>query len=321
MRIFVTGASGFIGSAVVAELIGAGHQVVGLARSDSSAQAVADAGADVQRGGLDDLDSLRQAAESTDGTIHLAFRHDFNDFANSAELDRRAIEALGETLAGSDRPLVVAAGIIGLLPGQTLTEEHPVPPGTPRFSEQATLGFTDRGVRTAVVRLPPSVHGEGDHGFVPELIQVARDKGASAYVGDGANRWPAVHRFDAARAFRLAAESAPAGSVLHAIGDEGVQARAIAETIGKHLDVPATSVATEESYDHFGWIGPLFSFDAPATSTITRKLLDGNPARSGCSTISTPGTTSTTAPHSKPTDSQGNSRVPRVPARGHSRSA
>ena len=281
MRIFVTGASGFIGSAVVVELIAAGHQVVGLARSDSSVRAVVNAGADVQRGSLDDPDSLRQGAEKTDGTIHLAFNHDFSDFAAGAELDRRAIEVLGDSLAGSDRPLVVAGGILWLSPGTTLTEDRAAPPELPRFSEAAVLGLTDRGVRTAVVRLPPSVHGEGDHGFVPYLIQVAREKRVSAYPGDGSNRWPAVHRLDAARAFRLAVENAPAGSVIQAVGDEGVPVRSIAETIGTHLDVPVTSVAVESAYDHFGWIGPLFSVDAPATSHRTRELLHWQPSHPG----------------------------------------
>ncbi len=226
---------------------------------------------------LDDPDSLRQGAEKTDGTIHLAFNHDFSDFAAGAGLDRQAIEVLGDALAGSDRPLVVAGGILWLSPGTTLTEDQPAPPELPRFSEATVLGLTDRGVRTAVVRLPPSVHGEGDHGFVPQLITVARDKGVSAYVGDGANRWPAVHRLDAARAFRLAVEEAPAGSVIQAVDDEGVTTRSIAETIGRHLDVPVTSVAPEEAYDHFGWIGPLFSVDAPATGKRTQELLGWRP--------------------------------------------
>lgn len=281
MRIVVTGATGFIGSAVVAELIDAGHQVVGLARSDASAQAVAAAGAEVHRGSLDDPDTLRPAAESADGVIHLAFRHDFDDFGASAELDRRAIEVLGEALAGSDRPLVVAGGILWLSPDGVLTEDQTAPPDLPRFSEAAVLGLTDHGVRTAVVRLPPSVHGAGDHGFVPQLIKVAREKGVAASVGDGQNRWPAVHRRDAARAFRLTVESAPAGSVVQAVDDEGVPARAIAEAIGEGLGVPVRSVPVERAYDHFGWIGPLFAVDAPATSTKTRELLDWQPKESG----------------------------------------
>ncbi|WP_123026819.1 SDR family oxidoreductase [Mycolicibacterium stellerae] len=281
MRIFVTGATGFIGSAVVAELIGAGHQVVGLARSDSSAQSVADAGAEVYRGSLDDPDSLRRAAENSDGVIHLAFHHDFDDFLSGAELDRTAIETLGGALAGSDRPLVVAGGILWLSPGNTLTEEQAAPPELPRFSEKAVLEFTDSGVRAAVVRLPPSVHGEGDHGFVPRLIEVAREKGVSAYPGDGTNRWPAVHRLDAAAAFRRAVESAPAGSILQATDDDGVPVREIAETIGRHLGLPVNSIAPDSAYDHFGWIGPLFSVDAPATSTRTRELLGWRPTHSG----------------------------------------
>ncbi|OBB01331.1 3-beta hydroxysteroid dehydrogenase [Mycobacteriaceae bacterium 1482268.1] len=277
MKIFVTGASGFIGSAVVADLLAAGHHVVGLARSDASARSITGAGAEVQRGGLDDLDVLRQAADSADGVIHLAFRHDFDDFGSSAQLDRRAIETLGDALVGSGRPLVVAGGIVGLAPGKTLTEDQPAPPEAPRFSEAAVLGFTGRGVRTSVVRLPPSVHGEGDKGFVPTLIRVAREKGAAAYVGDGANRWPAVHRLDAARAFRLALETAPAGSVIQAVDDEGVPARDIAQIIGTHLQVRVTSVPVEDAYSHFGWIGPLFALDAPASSKRTRQLLGWQP--------------------------------------------
>jgi nucleoside-diphosphate-sugar epimerase len=281
MKFLVTGASGFIGSAVVAELVGAGHHVVGLARSDSSASAITAAGAQARRGSLEDPDSLRRAAEDCDGALHLAYRHDFNDFATGAQMDRRSIEALGDAFAGSGRPLVVAGGILWLAPGEMLTEDRPAPPQLPRFSEAAVLALTDRNVRTAVVRLPPTVHGRGDHGFVPQLIQVARERGVSAYVGDGTNRWPAVHRLDAARAFRLAAESAPAASVIQAVDDEGVPARTIAEAIGKHLDVPVTSVAAEAAFDHFGWIGPLFSVDAPATSRRTRELLGWQPTQAG----------------------------------------
>src|SRR3954471_21683329 len=281
MRIFLTGATGFIGSAVVAELVAARHQVVGLARSDSSAQAVAEAGAGVHLGSLEDPDTLRRAAEASDGVIHLAYHHDFSDFEKGAEMDRRAIEALGDTLAGSNRPLVVAGGILWLSSGQTLTEAHAAPPDLPRFSESATLAFADRGVRAVALRLPPSVHGEGDHGFVPRLIEVARETGISGYPGDGANRWPAVHRLDAARAIRLAVESAPAGSVLHATGDDGVPVRAIAETIGAHLRLTVKSVERDAAYGHFGWIGPLFSVDAPATSTATRQLLGWQPTHAG----------------------------------------
>ena len=281
MRIFVTGATGFIGSAVVAELLDAGHQVVGLARSEASAKAVTDAGAEPHRGSLDDPGSLRAAAENADGVIHLAFHHDFDDFLSGAELDRAAIETLGDSLAGSDRPLVAAGGILWLSPGGALTEDQAAPEELPRFSESTVLGFTDRGVRTAIVRLPPSVHGEGDHGFVPQLITVAREKGAAAYVGDGANRWPAVHRLDAARAFRLTVENASAGSVIHAVDDEGVPARSIGETIAEHLSLPTSSVAEDAAYDHFGWIGPLFAVDSPATSVLTRKLLGWEPTHAG----------------------------------------
>lgn len=281
MRIFVTGASGFIGSAVVAELLGAGHQVVGLARSDASSKAVTRAGAEPFAGSLDDPDSLRRAVDSVDGVIHLAYKHDFDDFAAGAELDRAAIQTLGDALAGSGRPLVAAGGILWLSPGTALTEDQDAPEELPRFSESTVGGYTDDGVRTAIVRLPPSVHGEGDHGFVPRLIEVAREKGVAAYVGDGSNRWPSVHRLDAARAFRLTVESAPAGSVIHAVDDEGVPARDIATVIGRHLGVPVASIAPEEAYDHFGWIGPLFAVDSPATSEQTRKLLDWQPSQTG----------------------------------------
>jgi nucleoside-diphosphate-sugar epimerase len=281
MRVFVTGASGFIGSAVVSELIDAGHQVVGLARSDSSAQAVEAAGAQAHRGDLENLASLRAGAASADGVIHLAFNHDFTDYTGAAETDRRAIETLGEVLAGSDRPFVVTSGLAGFSVGRTMTEDDAVDPDSPRASERAALAFTSRGVRVAVLRLPPSVHGEGDHGFVPRLIDIAREKGISAYPGDGSNRWPAVHRFDAARLFRLALESAPAGARLHAVGDEGVPVREIAGAIGRHLALPVTGIAPEEAFDHFGWLGAFFSMDVPASSILTRELLGWQPTRPG----------------------------------------
>jgi nucleoside-diphosphate-sugar epimerase len=283
LRIFVTGASGFIGSAVVAELLGAGHQVVGLARAEASARAVAAAGAEVHRGSLDDTESLRRGAESTDGTIHLAFRHDYDDFdiAAGSKIDQRAIESLGGALAGSGRPLVVAAGIFGIAPGGVATEDQPGPSEPLRASEPTTLAFTDRGVRTAVLRLPPSVHGEGDHGFVSHLIGIARKTGVSGYPGDGTNRWPSVHRLDAARAIRLATESAPPGTIVHPIDDEGIPVRTIAEVIGRHLGVPVKSIPAEDVFDHFGWIGPLFALDAAATSLRTRELLGWQPTHSG----------------------------------------
>jgi nucleoside-diphosphate-sugar epimerase len=281
MRVFVTGASGFIGSAVVSELIAAGHDVLGLARSDASAQAVEAAGAQVHRGDLENLESLRAGAQAADGVIHLAFNHDFTDYAGAAETDRRAIDTLGGVLAGSDRPFVVTSGLAGFALGRTMTEDDAVDPDSPRASEQAALAFTSRGVRVAVLRLPPSVHGEGDHGFVPRLIDIANEKGVAAYPGDGSNRWPAVHRFDAARLFRLALESAPAGARLHAIGDEGVQVREIAGVIGRHLGLPVTAIAPEQAVDHFGWLGVFFSLDVTASSTLTRELLGWWPTRQG----------------------------------------
>ena len=281
MRVFVTGASGFIGSAVVSELIDAGHQVVGLARSDSSAQAVESAGARAHRGDLENLESLRAGAADADGVIHLAFNHDFTDYTGAAETDRRAIETLGEVLARSDRPFVVTSGLAGFALGRTMTEDDAADPDSPRASEQAALAFTSRGVRVAVLRLPPSVHGEGDHGFVPRLIDIAREKGVSAYPGDGSNRWPAVHRFDAARLFRLALESAPAGARLHAVGDGGVPVREIAGAIGRHLTLPVTGIAPEKAFDHFGWLGGFFSLDVPASSTLTRELLGWQPTQQG----------------------------------------
>jgi nucleoside-diphosphate-sugar epimerase len=281
MRVFVTGASGFIGSAVVSELIDAGHQVLGLARSASSADVVEAAGAHVHRGDLEDLESLRAGAESADGVIHLAFNHDFTDYAGAAETDRRAIDTLGAVLAGSDRPFVVTSGLAGFAFGRTMTEDDAADPDSPRASEHAALAFASRGVRVAVLRLPPSVHGEGDHGFVPRLIDIAREKGVSAYPGDGSNRWPAVHRFDAARLFRLALESAPAGARLHAIGDEGVPVRDIAGTIGRHLSLPVTAIAAETAANHFGWLGVFFSLDVPASSALTRERLGWRPTQTG----------------------------------------
>ena len=232
MRIFVTGATGFIGSAVVRELIDAGHRVVGLARSDKSAAALTAAGADVHRGALGDLDSLRSGAAAADGVIHLAFIHDFSDFAAAAETDRLAIEAIGAALEGSGKPFVVTTGTLTLAPGRLSTEEDAAMPIAHRRSEDAALGMVKRGVRSSVVRLSPSVHGPGDYGFIPNLIDIARTKGVSAYIGDGSNRWPAVHRLDAARLFRMAVEGAPAGSRLHAVGDEGVPHRDITDVIG-----------------------------------------------------------------------------------------
>jgi nucleoside-diphosphate-sugar epimerase len=285
MRVFVTGASGFIGSAIVPELIGAGHEVVGLARSDSSAAAIAAAGAQVQRGTLEDLDVLRAGAASADGVIHTAFIHDFSKMAASAQTDVRAVEAIGAELEGSGKPFVNTSGTGMPEPGRLRTEEDPpntTGAGSHRApSALATLALADRGVRSSLVRLPPSVHGEGDHGFVPFLIAIAREKGVSGYIGDGSNRWPAVHRLDAALLYRLALESAPAGSVLHGVGEEGVPAREIAETIGRHLELPVASIPAEDAGDHFGWIAAFFAADLPASSALTRELLGWQPTHQG----------------------------------------
>ncbi|MYS20006.1 Nucleoside-diphosphate-sugar epimerase [Streptomyces sp. DvalAA-14] len=286
MRIFVTGASGFIGSAVVPELIGAGHKVVGLARSDASAAVLTAAGAEVQRGDLDDLGSLRDGAAGSDGVIHLAFVHDFSAYEKAIRTDLTAIETLGAALEGSDRPLVIASGTLGLSAGgRTATEKDGTAPGqsaSPRAAAaDLTISLAARGVRSSVVRLSPSVHGVGDHGFMAALIGIARAKGVSGYIGDGANRWSAVHRLDAARLFRLAAEQAPAGSTLHGVADEGVPIRAVAELIGRHLDLPVAAVAPENAAEHFGWLGAFLGFDSPASSALTRDLLGWQPTGPG----------------------------------------
>jgi nucleoside-diphosphate-sugar epimerase len=284
MKVFVTGASGFVGSAVVRELISADHQVIGLARSDAAAASIAAAGAAVQRGSLDDLDLLQSSAAAADGVIHCAFIHDFSHFAASAEADRRAIETLGAALAGSDRPFIVTSGSGGLAPGRLMTEDqvgNPPSSVSARVSEPLGLSLASRGVRVSIMRLPTSVHGEGDHGFVPRLITIAREKGVSAYLGDGSNRWPAVHRIDAARLYRLALETAPAGSRLHPIGDEGVPTRDIAEVIGRHLNLPVISLPVEQASDHFGFLGGIFALDMPVASALTRKRFGWQPTQPG----------------------------------------
>jgi nucleoside-diphosphate-sugar epimerase len=282
MRVFVTGASGWIGSALVPDLIQAGHHVVGLARSQASTDALAAAGAEVQPGSLEDRESLHTGAAKSDGVIHLAFIHDPSQYESSVQADRRAIETLGTALEGTDRPLVIASGILALSQNGVATEEDPPHPDFPRTpAAHMALALAERGVRSSVVRLPPTVHGRGDDGFVPTLINIARLRSRSGYIGNGANRWPAVHRIDAARLFRLALEKAPAGSVLHAVADEGVPTRSIAEVIGRHLELPLVSVPAEQVGDHFGWLGGFFAADVPASSVLTQQRLGWKPTNPG----------------------------------------
>jgi nucleoside-diphosphate-sugar epimerase len=264
MRVFVTGASGHIGSLVVSELLAAGHGVLGLARSDRSAAALSAAGAAVPRGAQDVLDSLRAGAGTADGVIHLAFMHDFSNFADALTTDLRAVETIGAALEGSGKPLVITGHRNG------------------EASEHVVIALAERGVRTAVVWLAPSVHGPTDrHGFVPQLIGIAREQGVSAYVGDGSNRWPAVHELDAAHLFRLVLEAAPAGSRWRGAGDEGVPFRQIAEVIGRHLNMPAVSISHDEAAAHFGFLGAIASLDIPWSSAETQERLGWQPVHPG----------------------------------------
>lgn len=288
MRIFVTGATGFVGFAVAQELIGAGHQVLGLARSAEGANSLIAIGAQAHRGDLEDLESLHSGAAMADCVIHCAFNHDFSKFAANCELDRQAIEAVGSVLAGSDRPFIVTSGIGSLAPGRAATEEDaPMPSSTsyPRASEQTAVFVAERGVRTAVVRLP-QVHDPVKQGFVSYLIAIAREKGVSAYVGEGSTRWAAVHRLDAARLYRLALENAASNknaavARYHAVGEEGVPAKKIAEAIGQGLKVPVVAVAPEQAMQHFGFLGNFAGRDMPASSSLTQERLGWHPTGPG----------------------------------------
>lgn len=284
MRVFVTGATGFIGAAIVRELIGAGHHVVGLARNAEREADLAKAGASTHGGDLSDPDSLAAGAWACDGVIHTAFGHDFSKYLEAGETDRRAVEAMAHALEGSGKPLVITSGTTIVVPGQVATEDQAArldsPSGVRAPSEHALAAASARGVRGIALRLPPSVHGEGDHGFVPALIEVARKTGVSAYVGDGANRWPAVHRLDAARLFRLALEHGPAGA-LHGAAEAGIPMHDIAATIGEGLGMPVRSISADAANAHLDWMAMFVGIDNPTSSTITRKAVEWQPQEAG----------------------------------------
>ena len=284
MNVFVTGATGFIGSAVVRELQEAGHGVLGLARSDASAAELELRDVEVHRGDVTDVESLAAGARSADGVVHTAFIHDFSAYEENTRVDRRAVEALAAALEGTGKPFVATSGTSVLTPGRFGTEDDapdPASPGSPRARSEAALPFSERGVRTSVIRLPPTVHGRGDTAFIPAVVGIARRTGVSAYVGDGTNRWPAVHRLDAARLFRLALEGAEPGSRLHGVAEEGVPLREVAEAVGAGLRVPTQSVSPDEAADHFGWLGGFLAVDNPTSSAITRERLGWSPQEAG----------------------------------------
>lgn len=283
MRVFITGAAGFIGSATTKELIANGHQVVGLARSDANAEALQKMGAEVHRGSLEDLDSLKRGAKETDGTIHCAFIHDFSKFAENGQVDKRAIEAMGDVLAGTNKPFIVTSGTGLVAPNVTVTEEMRCEssPTAPRVSEQAGLAYASRGVRAMAIRLPQVHGGEGKAGLITYLLELARQKGSAAYVGEGNERWAAAHRLDVARLYRLALEKGKPDAIYHAVGEEGVPMKQVIEVIGRALNVPVTSTKKEEAGDYYGPLAMFAGLDMPASSALTQQWLGWKPREIG----------------------------------------